>query len=63
MRFFSNNSNPKIPKSSLHEAMRDGGLKNIATAKEPVELDTGSNDAKEVFKKLKNHVHMGSYNL
>lgn len=61
---FSNNKNPKIPQSELHEALRSGGAAEVDTDNRVIKQSSQSNDATRVTPpNTITHLHLASIKL
>lgn len=58
----SNNLNPKIPKSDLHDALRQGGAAGVAVAKRKYRYTSGSNDGLDA-RLIVTNLHLGKFKV
>lgn len=59
----SSNENEKIPKSDLHNALRDGGAEAVGVAKKPFAMRSGSNDGKSYALIKSTNLHLAKFRV
>ncbi|RYZ92557.1 MAG: hypothetical protein EOO68_22580 [Moraxellaceae bacterium] len=59
----SSNVNEKIPKTDLHNALREGGAEAVGVAKKPFEMRSGSNDGKGAALIKSTNLHLAKFRV